>query len=157
MSHCMQIFFTSFPVSKYLICFLVKDEGKVPSQLVGTSWWMRSKHTGQFTQHWMLWRCYCLQGLLGTMSHACMCPSLWDLMDCSPWGSSVHGIFQARILEWVVISYFRGSSRPKDQILVSCISCFGRQILYHWATREALSHDCAKHKKVEVFLEWMEP
>ena len=49
-------------------------------------------------------------------------------------GSSVHGISQARILEWVAISFSRGYSWPRDQTLVSCI---GRQILYHWATREA--------------------
>ena len=38
------------------------------------------------------------------------CPTLWDPMDCSLPGSSVHGIFQARILEWVAISFSRGSS-----------------------------------------------
>ena len=43
------------------------------------------------------------------------CLTLCDPMDCSPPGSSVHGILQARILEWVAISYFRGSSRPRDQ------------------------------------------
>ena len=42
-------------------------------------------------------------------------------------------IFQAKILEWVAISYFRASSRPRDQTQVSCISCIGRQILYHYA------------------------
>ena len=45
-------------------------------------------------------------------AHAPSCPTLCDPMDCSPPGSSVHGIFQARILEWVSISYFRGSSDP---------------------------------------------
>ena len=55
-----------------------------------------------------------------------LCPTLSDPMD-----SSVHGIFQARILEWVAISFSRGSSRPRGQTGVSCISCFGRQILYH--------------------------
>ena len=59
------------------------------------------------------------------------CPTLWDPMDCSPPGSSVHGIFQARILEWVAFSFSRGSSRPRDQTQVSCIS---RQIPYHWTT-----------------------
>ena len=44
----------------------------------------------------------------------------YDPMDCSPPGSSVHGISQARILEWVVISFSRGSSRPRDQTWVSC-------------------------------------
>ena len=61
-----------------------------------------------------------------------------DPVDCSPPGSPVHGISQARILEWVVISYFRGSSQPRDPTHVSCISCIGRQILYHCATWEAL-------------------
>ena len=55
-------------------------------------------------------------------------------MDCSPPGSSVHGVFQARLLKWVSISFSRGSSRPRDQTHVSCI---GRRILYHWATRKA--------------------
>ena len=41
-------------------------------------------------------------------------------MDCSPPGSSVHGILQARILEWVAIPFSRGSSRPRDQTQVSC-------------------------------------
>ena len=40
-------------------------------------------------------------------------------MDCSPPGSSVHGIFQARVLEWVAISFSRGSSQPRDQTWVS--------------------------------------
>ena len=55
-------------------------------------------------------------------------------MDCSPPGSSVHGIFQARILEWVAISSSRGPSQPRNQ---TRISCMGRQRLYHWATWEA--------------------
>ena len=52
---------------------------------------------------------------------------------CNPMpGSSVHGILQARILEWVAISYTRGSFHPRDQTNVFCISCIGRQILCHW-------------------------
>ena len=47
------------------------------------------------------------------------CPTLCDPVDCSPPGSSVHGILQARILEWVVISFSRGSSRPRDRSQVS--------------------------------------
>jgi len=43
-------------------------------------------------------------------------------MDCSPPGSSGHGILQARTLEWVAILLFRGTSRPRDQTWVSCIS-----------------------------------
>ena len=50
------------------------------------------------------------------------CPTLCNPMDCSPPGSSVHGIFQARILEWVDISSSRGSSQFRDPIHVSCIA-----------------------------------
>ena len=62
------------------------------------------------------------------------CPSLCQPMDCSPPGSFVHGILQARILEWVAISFSRGYSWPRDQTWVSCI---GMWVLYRWATREA--------------------
>ena len=55
-------------------------------------------------------------------------------MNCIPPGSSAHGISQARISEWVAISFSRGSSWPRDR---TCISCTGRWILYHWATWEA--------------------
>ena len=65
-----------------------------------------------------------------------LCSVLCDSMDCSPPTSSIHGMFQARILEWVTFSSSRGSSRPMDPIHVSCISCMSRQILYHWATWE---------------------
>ena len=58
----------------------------------------------------------------------------YDHMYCSPPGFSVHGLFQTRILEWVFISFFRGSSWPRDRTHVACT---GRWILYHWATREA--------------------
>ena len=51
-------------------------------------------------------------------------------LDCSPPGSSVHLIFQARILEWDAISSSRESSQLRDQTHVSCVSCIGRQILY---------------------------
>ena len=47
-------------------------------------------------------------------------PTLWDPMDYSPPGSSVHEIFQARILEWATISFSRRSSQPRDQTRVSC-------------------------------------
>ena len=64
--------------------------------------------------------------------------SLWDPMDYSPPGSFVHRIFQARILEWAAISYFRRSSQPKDWTSICCVSCTGMQILYHCVTWEAL-------------------
>ena len=56
-----------------------------------------------------------------------------DSMDCSPPGSSIHEIPQARIPEWVAIPFSRASSWSRDRILIFCID---RWILYHWATRE---------------------
>ena len=55
-------------------------------------------------------------------------------MDCRPPSSSVHRIFQAWILECIAISFSCGSSQPRDQ---TCVSCIGRWVLCHWATREA--------------------
>ena len=52
-------------------------------------------------------------------------------VDCSPPGSSVYEILQARILEWVAVPSSRGSSQPRDQTHVSYISCIGRRVLYH--------------------------
>ena len=61
------------------------------------------------------------------------CPTHCGHVDCSPPGSSVHGILQARIVGWVAISSSRGYSQPRDQTLgsVSCMFCVERQILYH--------------------------
>ena len=56
-------------------------------------------------------------------------------MDCKPHGSSVHGILQARTLEWVAMPFSRGSSWLKDRTLVSCIA---DGFLTRWATWEAL-------------------
>ena len=61
---------------------------------------------------------------------------LCDLVDCNSPGSSVHGIFQASILEWLAI-FFSRFSWPRDQTLILCLlHC--PQMLYHWATGEAL-------------------
>ena len=74
----------------------------------------------------------------GTNSNGCMhvkslqsCPTLCDPVDCSSSGSSVHGILHARILEWVAMPSFRGFSWPRDQTLVSYVSCIGTWVLYH--------------------------
>ena len=61
-----------------------------------------------------------------------LCPTPCDPMDCSLSGSSVHGIFQARVLEWVAISFSTGSSQPRDRTQVSRV--VGRHFTV-WATR----------------------
>ena len=60
-----------------------------------------------------------------------LCLTLCGLMDCIPPGFSVHGILQARILEWVATAFSGGSSRPRDRTRSSHVSCTGRQILDH--------------------------
>ena len=62
-----------------------------------------------------------------------LCPTLCDPMDCSLPGSSVHGIFQEIVLEWIAISFSRGSSQPRDWTRVSRI--IDRRFTV-WATRD---------------------
>ena len=59
------------------------------------------------------------------------CLTLWDPVDCCPPGSSVHGILQACVLEWVAMPSSRGSSQPRDQTRIFYVPCIGRQVLYH--------------------------
>ena len=67
----------------------------------------------------------------GELKHGTqLCPALWDVtdpLDHSPPGSSLHGILQARILEWVSISFSKRSFQPRDRTRVSCISCIAGQ------------------------------
>ena len=86
-----------------------------------------------FTVQWLSY----LSGLfLSEVLVAKSCPSLWDPMDCSPPGSSVCGILQARILEWVAIPFSRGPSLLRNQTQVSHIT--GRFFIV-WATRSHMT------------------
>ena len=87
-------------------------------------WGQLESHLSCSTTEW-LWR---------SVLVAQSCPTLCDPMDCSLPSSSVHGILQDRILEWISIPFSRGSSQPRDQSRVSCITC---GLFTIWATREA--------------------
>ena len=78
------------------------------------------------------WVCACVHMCM--FSHVWLLVAPWTAAHCSPPGSSVHGIFQARVLEWVAISFSRGSSQPRDRTQVSHTA--GRHFTV-WATREA--------------------
>ena len=83
-----------------------------------------------------------VKGYLGYLHVLCVlisqsCPTLCDPMDCGLPGFSVHGILQARILEWVAIPFSRGTSQPRDQTLVTCIT--GRFFTV-WATGKSCLH-----------------
>ena len=77
--------------------------------------------------------------LMQLMVQACMLIHVWLL--ATSWAVArqipVHGIFQARVLEWAAISFSRGSSQPRNQTQVSLASYIGRKILYHSATWKA--------------------
>ena len=88
-----------------------------------------------------------------------VCSDVFDSLQprgLSPPSSPVHGILQARILEWVAICSSRASSQHRDQM---CISCVGRYILYHCVSREAPHHGMLitknlvsiRHHKVDLF------
>ena len=103
--------------------------------------WLEShwnKHYGMLQKFWRnLWaQASDPQWVKGKVSEVAQsCPTHCDPVDCSLPGSFLHGILQARILEWVAISFSRGSSQPRNRTRVSCIAgrCFNL-----WATREAL-------------------
>ena len=83
--------------------------------------------------HMCVCMCVCVHHVLCSVTQSCM--TLFDPMNCSPQGSSIHDISQARIMDWVAISFSRESSElPGIELvsLVSCISCIGRWILHIW-------------------------
>ena len=100
------------------------------------NWWRSKKKTKMKTNHdqetvkfWLL-----LFSFKKWIESAQLCPTLCDPMDCSPPGSSVHGILQARILEWVAVPFSRGSFQPRDRTQVSNNA---GGFFTSWATREA--------------------
>ena len=85
-----------------------------------------SQHIQVFTNSEALWTPLCVHVKLFQSF-----PTLCDPMDHSPPGSSVHGILQARILEWIAIPFCKGSSWSRDQTHISYVFCTDRQVLYH--------------------------
>ena len=86
---------------------------------------------GRFFTHWAIGEacvCVCLCVCIKSLQS---CLTLCDLMDRSPADSSVHGILQARLLEWVAISFSRGSSWTRDRTCVSQVYCIDLWVLYH--------------------------
>src|SRR5574341_916161 len=123
---CFQFFGTQWTVAAGFLC----------------SWNSPGKNTGVGC-HALLQGIFPTQGLNPRLLHcesesevAQSCPTLCDPMDCNLPGSSVHGISQARIIEWVAISFSRGSFPLRDQTCISSIFYIGRQVLYHCFTWE---------------------
>ena len=100
------------------------------TKLPKTSWKFKPGSGMHFPPSWL--RAFCFW--VGACSVTQPCLTVCDPMACRLPGSSVHGIFQARILEWVVIFFSRGAYQVRDQTRVSWVSCIARPILYHWTT-----------------------
>ena len=123
--------------SRAHICSQGKLGNVVPS-------WAATSQLEQYLmarKYWFWWTasylCHTCKGYkphINIVLLAQLCPTLCDPKDCSPPGSSVHEILQARILEWVAIPFPRGSSQLSDHTQVSC---FAGRFFTIWATREA--------------------
>ena len=98
--------------------------------------WMKHKLESRFLGEISITSCIQMSEWVSEVAQSC--PTLCDPVDCSPPDSSIHGILQARILEWVAIFFSRESSQPRDRTQVSHIA--GRRFNL-WATREALYSD----------------
>ena len=83
---------------------------------------------GQDIQYLKTCRVWLIYYIIIMCAQSCLTPC--DPMDCIPPGSSVHGILQARILKRFATSFSKGSSWPRDQTHISCVSCIGRWIVY---------------------------
>ena len=88
----------------------------------------------------------CLYTLVCSQSPQ-LCPTLCDCMDCSPQGSFVCGILQARIVEWIAIPTSRGSSPPRKRTRLSCGSCFARRFF----TAEPLVKPLYTHTYTQIY------
>ena len=90
-----------------------------------------------------------LVGILAAARLLQSCLTLCDPIDCNPPGSSLHGVLQARTLEWVAMPFSRESSPPRDQTHISYICCIGRQVFITSTTCEASGID---QKIINVWL-----
>ena len=133
----------------------------VPSAFQGLTWWWPhclSRHLIPQSKTPSICFRIGITKHSSSSSNVCVFSCVWlccDPMDCSPPGFSVHGIFQARILEQVAFFFSRRSSWLRDWTHVSCISCISRQILFHCAIWEALKTTQQKVKtelKIELVM-----
>ena len=155
---------SSQSVSLSVTSVSLQPQGLNPARIL-CPWNSPSKNTGvgcHSLLHGILWAQGSNSGLLhcrqiivwipreneSEIEVAQMCPTLCDPVDCSLPGSSIHGILQARVLEWVAISFSRGSSRARDQTQVSRIA--GRHFNL-WATREAPLNSRKQANLLSVF------
>ena len=96
-----------------------------------------------------------LQGCPHECSVSQSCPTLCDPMDSNPPGTCVHGISQARILEWIAMPYSRGSSWPRDQTQVYCIAgrCITTEPLGKPTAVHIVNFDVLSHSVLSYFLQ----
>ena len=113
----------------------------------------RCPSSGRHVLQTQVYVCVCMPDL-----RAESCLSRWDPLGCSLPGSSVQGVFQARILEWVAISFSRESSQPRDRACVYHVSCVAGRLFTHRAIGEphacVLMSVCHHLTSASVFMIW---
>ena len=128
------VFFLNLPLQKMGVAFYAFSvAATIPNYLNRCLYWEGTPQRGKLLQPDPRLGSPTLSPSVRTCLHAKSlqsCVILCDSMDCSPPGSSVYGTLQTRILEWVAMYSSRGSSQPRDQNCISCISCIDRQVLY---------------------------
>ena len=116
-------------------CEKEKTQRRKEKDIMTIFWDLKGKSTKQRSL-----TCVALRDSRSTFSSATTCVpakslqsclTLWDPMDCSPPGSSVHGILQVRKLEWVATPSSRASFWLRDRTHISYVSWLGRKVLYH--------------------------
>ena len=109
--------------------------------LIFSTYYSEHTHTHVFRAwvHFLGWASVCVCVCVCVCAHTCVYVRMLSHIHlfATPWNIAhraplVHGIFQARILEWVAISFSRGSSWPRDRTRVSCVSCTDKQVLFFW-------------------------
>ena len=113
------------------ICFSLSDFLLPVQQVLGSSTTLQWTQIHSFL--WLIFHCIYVP-VFCVCAQSCLTPC--NPVNCTPPGSSVHEIFQARILEWVPISYSRGSSWPRDWTHTSCVSSIAGRVFYQWAIRK---------------------
>ena len=108
----------------------------------------RNIHINNYLKYkWIAGRFFTIRATREALLVIQLCLILHKSMDCSPPCSSVHGILQARILEWVAIPFSRGSSQCRDR---TCISCITGRLFTAWATRDGYQEGKGETENWEI-------
>ena len=133
--NCQAPLFMEFPRQEYWSGLWFPSPGDLPDLGIEPPSLASPAFAGRFFTVWAIREAQTTTCVCVRVCESLSCVQLCDPMDCSLPGSSVHGILQAKILKWVVISFSRGSFQLRDRTQVSGIAV---RLFTIWATRESL-------------------